>query len=306
MRDNGFHTGMRSAFRLRAALFLILLPLAAAGQAPAGKGVLLWRVDSGASTVYLLGSVHVAREDIYPLNVYIERAFDSSVRLAVEADVRKMDQARVQDRLLELGVLPADRTLSDVLGPGLAARVRDRFAALGRPAAAFERFKPWVVYSTLTSLDLAALGYGGENGVDLHFLRRSADREVVELESIDYQLELLSGFPDADMAALLAGYLDESAELPGLTAELFQAWLGGDQARLEGLLAREMGSSEAERRVGEALLRNRDAGMTERIRELLNKPGTSFVVVGAGHLVGAGSIVDLLGRAGYRVAAVTE
>jgi len=49
----------------------------------------------------------------------------------------------------------------------------------------------------------------------------------------------------------------------------------------------------------------RNAGMANRIREYLNSgKGDYFVVVGAGHLLGEGSMVDLLQQQGYQVTPV--
>jgi uncharacterized protein YbaP (TraB family) len=297
---------MYAWLRRRAAAILVILPLLAAAQETPGKSILLWRVDSGPSTVFLLGSVHVAREDIYPLNDYIETAFSSAARLVVEVDISKMDQASSQEKLLELGVLPPEVTLSGLLGPELAGEVREKLAGLGLPDSAFERFKPWVVYMTLAAMDLAELGYGGENGVDLHFLRRAGDREIVELESLDFQLELLAGFSDQEQCELLSEYLEESVSLPEETAALFDAWIRGDDVRLGELLSARPEKSAVDGRIEEVLLRKRDAGMAEKIRGLLGRPGVSFVVVGAAHLAGPGSIVDLLGKSGYRIGAVRE
>ena len=41
--------------------------------------------------------------------------------------------------------------------------------------------------------------------------------------------------------------------------------------------------------------------MTEQIRGYLARPGSHFVVVGAGHLVGEVGILALLEKAGYKV-----
>jgi uncharacterized protein YbaP (TraB family) len=250
--------------------------------------------------------VHVAKTDIYPLNGYIENAFASAARLAVEVDITGIDQSALQKKLLELGVLPPDRTLSGELGPDAAARVKEKLAGLGMSIGVFERFKPWVVYMTIASIDLAELGFGAENGVDLHYLGRAGDREIVELESMDSQLDLLAGFTDEEQRALLLEYLDESAKLPEETAELFDAWMAGDDPRLAALFTGHEGDSDVSRRIEEVLLRKRDAEMAKKIRGLLQRPGTSFVVVGAAHLSGSGSIVDLLGKAGYVVTAVRE
>jgi uncharacterized protein YbaP (TraB family) len=291
--------------RVAAAVFITVCLLSATAQSAQEKRILLWRVESGASTVFLLGSVHVAKPDIYPLNGYIESAFASAVRLAVEVDITKLEQTAFQKKILALGVLPQDRTLSGELGAAAAA-VAAKLAEFGMGMGSFERFKPWVVYMTIASMDLAALGLDSDSGVDLHYLRRAGDREVIELETVDSQLELLAGFSDAEQRALLLEYLEENAKLSEEAGALFDAWMAGDDMRLAELVRGEADASALDRRIEEALLRRRDAGMAERIRGLLKLPGTSFVVVGAAHLSGAGGIVDLLAKAGFRVTVVRE
>ena len=38
----------------------------------------LWKVQSDRSTVYLLGSIHFLKENVYPLNQTIENAYESA------------------------------------------------------------------------------------------------------------------------------------------------------------------------------------------------------------------------------------
>jgi len=49
----------------------------------------LWKVQSRSATVYLLGSIHFLKEDIYPLHKAIENAYESSNNLVVEANINK-------------------------------------------------------------------------------------------------------------------------------------------------------------------------------------------------------------------------
>ncbi len=44
----------------------------------------LWKVSSDVNTVYILGSVHIARAGLYPLDEVIEDAYDRSENLVVE------------------------------------------------------------------------------------------------------------------------------------------------------------------------------------------------------------------------------
>ena len=50
----------------------------------------LWKVQSDRSTVYLLGSIHFLKEDVYPLNQTIENAYESSDKLVVEANINEI------------------------------------------------------------------------------------------------------------------------------------------------------------------------------------------------------------------------
>ena len=64
-------------------------------QKKSATGCLLWKVKSDTSTVYLLGSVHVAKKEMYPLHPAIEKAFSDSSAVVVEADVKPEDQAKL-------------------------------------------------------------------------------------------------------------------------------------------------------------------------------------------------------------------
>lgn len=277
-----------------------------AGQtraAPPAGHVLLWQAVRGGSTIYLLGSVHIAQESIYPLNDYIEDAFARATRLVVEVDITNVDQAVLQKKVMERGMLPAGRSLRADLAPDAARKLEEKLQAHGLPASGFDRMQPWLAYLVLSELDLSLMGYEAGNGVDLHFLGRAGDREVMELETADFQLDLLSGFTDQEQRELLTEYLDETG-LEEETHELFDVWYAGDEERLSALIAEELGGSGVDAKVEQELLRKRDAAMAVKIEELLQKPGVSFVVIGAAHLVGKGSVVDLLRSAGVDVTVV--
>jgi len=48
---------------------------------------LLWKIQSKTNTVYVLGSLHYCKKEIYPLSEKIGKAFTESEILVVEADV---------------------------------------------------------------------------------------------------------------------------------------------------------------------------------------------------------------------------
>ena len=66
----------------------------------------LWRVQSKANTVYVLGSLHLSKKEIYPLNQKIESAFDQSNVLVVEANINDIKKVDIQ-KLMESAFYPA-------------------------------------------------------------------------------------------------------------------------------------------------------------------------------------------------------
>ena len=98
MRINGRQPGGQTFLtqRVRALCAIVFFAWTVlAWSASAGDRVSLWEVKSDTATVYLLGSVHVARSDIYPLDGRIEKAFQTSQVLVVEANMldQRADQA---------------------------------------------------------------------------------------------------------------------------------------------------------------------------------------------------------------------
>jgi uncharacterized protein len=57
----------------------------------------------------------------------------------------------------------------------------------------------------------------------------------------------------------------------------------------------------ASQRFYKRLLDDRNIGMADKIAKMAQRGEKAFVVVGAGHLVGANSVVELLSQSGFKV-----
>jgi len=67
----------------------------------------LWRVQSKVNTIYVLGSLHFSKKEIYPLHQNIEKAFDQSEFLVVEANVNDIKKVDIQ-KISREGSLPSE------------------------------------------------------------------------------------------------------------------------------------------------------------------------------------------------------
>jgi uncharacterized protein len=157
-----------------------------------------------------------------------------------------------------------------------------------------------MVATTLLQLELAKRGFSPEFGIEQVLARRAAgdEKPIQGLETTAQQLELLAGMPMPMQKRFLAMTLDESAQIDREIGELVGAWKAGDTAALADLLSDEFDEfPDLYRR----LTVDRNRAWVGRIADLLDDRDDYLVVVGALHLVGEDSVVDLLERRGYEV-----
>ena len=151
---------------------------------------------------------------------------------------------------------------------------------------------------------MATFGYLPNYGLEAHFLSRLGDRTLHELETIEQQLGLLASPSMEDQVEMLANTVDDMAEIEPMVARMVRAWFLGDDDDLLRLFEQFTAGSDADQRLLEALIYERNVTLAAGIKDLLAKPGTWFVIVGAGHLPGPRGIVALLeaqGIQGHRV-----
>ena len=99
----------------------VLVERPVCGQDPAkqdSEQCFLWKVSSKTTTVYLLGSMHVAKADFFPLPKEVEDAFAKSKILVVELNTEELDQAKLQGLLLQKGIYPPGEALSKKIVAG--------------------------------------------------------------------------------------------------------------------------------------------------------------------------------------------
>ena len=280
-------------------LSLSLLPLSACGDSTQNKSF-IWKISSEVNSIYILGSIHVANPEIYPLDSSIEDAFELAENLAVEVDITQTGGTQMLQLIMDYGTYPSGEGLRDNIPSDLYAQLEEQFEQLGVSIALLDMYKPWVVAIMQEQLQMEEFGYEAEHGIDLYFINQAAEsgKDIIELETADFQVELISSFPDE----LMILWLEESVENP-LTPEdldmLFEAWEDGDALAMESLTFEALIEEPALAPYYEKMLDERNITMAEMIEEFLADDETYFVVVGAGHLVGDNGLINILDERGY-------
>lgn len=271
-----------------------------AAQATPGRHF-LWKVTSPAGReAYLLGSVHVLSKNFYPLSPVIDQAFAASKTLVEEVDLDEMNNPATMMGLMGKAMLPDGQTLDQVVSKETYAAVRARADGHGVPMLLLQRMKPWMVAVTLTAAEISKAGFDSSLGIDKHFFDRAqaAGMPVRALETAAYQFDRLDGLAgtlqETSLTAMLADIDTQAKNIETLAA----AWRAGDTATLEGLLME--GFTEAPE-IAERLLYERNRNWVEPVERCLRDDARCFIVVGAAHLVGPKSLVELLRDRKYLV-----
>ncbi|MFE8701771.1 TraB/GumN family protein [Cytobacillus sp. FJAT-54145] len=272
--------------------------------APENEGGFLWKAEHNGNTVYMLGSIHIGSEEFYPLNSKIENAYDASDYLAVEADILNLDPDQLAETLVEKAVYTDGSTLEDHLSDEMYLDLKEALGYYGIAIEYVNMYEPWYVNMLLEGLKPMGLEYAPELGIDYHFLAKATneDKEIIELEGMEFQLNMFDTFSKEIQLKLLESTLTvEGTE--GLK-ELMDAWNTSDDEAIESILLADNGDNSPEyQEYMTEMLDNRNIGMADKIEQFLasDKKETYFVVVGAAHYFGDMSIIKLLEDKGYEV-----
>lgn len=293
------------------AVFVILLALLAAAQAqtaaqpqPKPRRFLMWKTTSPTVTVYLVGSIHVGNNTMYPLPKEVESAFSAAKVLAVEINVKNADQAKMMGLVQKYGMYGPDDSLSKHLSKETSAALDDFCSKHSLPRAGIEQLKPWVVAVTIAAFSWKEAGEDPEFGIDMHFLNESKEpQRIDELESIDSQLSLFADATEEEQLGLLQSTLKQGDKIKDMIKRIQDAYLSGDPAALEKVMDEE--SDVGTKSLTKKLLDDRNITMAARMDEYLKGKEPAFVVVGAAHIVGDKGVAKLLRDKGYKVEQVT-
>jgi len=294
---------MRKLLTLACA-FLILAhapgpsPHAEASAQPSAHHI-LWSLHGKTNTVYLLGSVHFLSPD-EQLPAAIDDAYRDAEKLVMEIDMDDLDPEAVQQLTADLGLLPSSETLESKLGSQAYAQVTKQARAVGLDPGLLSRLRPWLAALTLAQLNLKQMGLDAASGVEQKLMTRAtADhKEILGLETIQQQLGMLAALPDKQQREFLLYSVEDIERAKNDIDDLIAAWRNGDTATLARLLSEGLDEYPDLYR---PLTIDRNRQWLQSIEKLLGKRDDYLVVVGALHLVGQNSVVDLLEQRGHRL-----
>jgi len=260
----------------------------------------LWAVRSGGNTVYLAGSIHFLRKEDHPLPLAMRQAYADSDKVVFETDIGAMGDPSLQSKMLRLSVFPQEESLYEQISEETRRLYEKKMSQMGLPAEQFARFKPWFIAMSLELMEFQRLGFDPNYGVDSYFYRlaREGGKSVGFFETVDYQIDLLAKMDRKNQDDFLNQTLKDIGQISDMAEDMVSSWRTGDANNLHSTLFRNFENYPG---IYERLLTRRNRNWVEQIEDLLDGRQNVLVVVGAMHLVGPDSVVELLKEKGYDV-----
>ena len=260
-------------------------------------------VADDGKELWLLGSVHYLSDRDYPLPAIVNDLYTQANAIVLETDLDDIDAQQQQSTFLSAALLPSGKTLSDVLDGGTYRRAESHAIKLGIELTMLDKFEPWLIAITLTDLGMRQHGYRPELGIEqqLIAMARADGKEVHGLESLNSQIAIFDTLSTAEQQSLLDQALQELDSASIGMAELVDAWRDGELERLHEALMTEFNDFPG---LYDALITNRNMNWLASIDRFLEHGTRYLVVVGALHLVGEHSVIELLEARGYTLTAI--
>ncbi len=273
----------------------------AAGPKPASPA--LWKVADADTTIYLFGTIHLLPPGTQWRSPVFDKAAAGSDTLVVETDIDESNPTATLGELFKLAITPGLPPLADRVKPDKRAALATAIEKSGIPAAALDKMETWAAAFLLLGVQFKDLGLSPGSGVESVLKKQfqAGGKPIGELESNAEQLGFFDKLSEPAQREFLEGVLDDPKDMKGEFSGMVDAWSRGDLAGIAKNFNSDMGGAPE---LMDTLIARRNANWANWVKTRLDQPGTVMMAVGAGHLAGDKSVVNLLEKQGLKVTRV--
>jgi hypothetical protein len=312
---------------LEAACFADRMILALYDQQNAGSLGLLWKAEGNGNTLYLLGSIHTDRGNLYPFHKQLRDIITGVELAAFELDFNSQEGI---DEFTAMQMYSDGTTLKDHIDPEIYQEVVEALVPLGTPEEQVAQFKPWALANTFNALSmLDETSSDNAMALDLYVSAKASNlgTQVEGIETYAFQGKIFDDLSDEYqenyLAMTLSMYLgmdaaeglsdEEKAEYEAALKEQDEAvdrwmeqWKTRDTEAFANDYPKDVIQSNTTDELNSKLFEGRDPNMIAWADRYLKQEGahTGLMTVGAGHMIGKTGVVQGLKDLGYTVEVV--
>lgn len=250
-------------------------------------------------TAYLFGTIHILPKDVNWRTPLLEKALKESDRLIIEV-LGLEDTQNAAKIFTKLAISPNQPKIEMRVKPSLRDDLDTVIDKSNIPEFALNRMESWAAALSLASAQTNNLGLDSSEGVEKKLVAQFGEfkKPVEGLESIEQQLGYFDTLPETQQRDMLVSVVEDASDTKNSFEKLFNAWISGDTDTIAEL---STGGILEDPKTREKLLIARNQDWTEQLDKKLQGPGTSFVAVGAAHLVGSDAVQAMLEKRGYKI-----
>ncbi len=202
--------------------------------------------------------------------------------------------------MLLKGMLTGEDTIQNHLTQQTYSRLASHLKESNQPLELFSKLRPWLCAMTLTMAEFQKAGMHSDYGIESYFFLKAVQdkKNISGLVPVNEHIDILASLDNEEQELFLLQTLDELDKVANMSEDLQKNWLSGNTVALDALINE---SSEKAPEVYEKLIYERNRQWLGKIESYLRNKEKVLVIVGAGHLVGKNSVVELLQAKGYEV-----
>ena len=263
----------------------------------------LWKVADADTTIYLFGTIHLLPPGTKWRSPVFDQAAAGADTLVVETDIDESNPAGTLGELFKLAISPGLPPLADRVKPEKRAALAVAIEKSGIPATALDKMETWAAAFLLLGVQFKDLGLSPGSGVESVLKKQFQEggKPIGELESNAEQLGFFDKLSEDAQREFLEGVIDDPKDMKGEFSGMVDAWSRGDLAGIAKSFNSDMGDAPE---LMDVLIARRNANWASWVKTRLDQPGTVMMAVGAGHLAGDKSVVNLLEKQGVKVTRV--
>jgi uncharacterized protein YbaP (TraB family) len=266
----------------------------------------LWKVERDGVRGFLFGTLHVG-VCLGDLPITYLRPMEGADRLLVEGYPE--NEGGLLEEVSQVLIASTEGSLSERLSAPSWQLLRTNVSI---PAEIVDTLTPRSAWQVLQSTNLARVLSGINSNCSLDYEIREHARErnkpILYLETKAEMKEAWKAVLEEDLGPYSAADFDRYLEEELLAEQqrevldfyaMISAYQSGDSKKIAS-------STNFNSKLENALLKKRNAAWIPRIEKQFAEPGTTLVVVGAAHLLGADNIVTSLEESGFKVTRIAK
>lgn len=256
----------------------------------AQENALLWKISGKdlKTESYILGTIHIMCEENFNIPDKVKKATTEVDQVIFEVDLSTPDAIATAQKL---AMTPNTKFFENYDSQKLAY-IDSALTSHELSIKVFDMVAPTTVISLLTLKSFACADLSKVKMMEAEIKTLAAGKKITDLETIDFQMDLLTKLATPDY---FYDYYKNYDEYKGLSHQMVEYYNAED---LKGLKSIFENSKYMSKDQLESMLVNRNVKWVEDIPAKIQNT-KSLIAVGAGHLIGEKGIITLLRNKGY-------